>query len=73
MSNNIKEKEAKQISIWLPASFVEEFKEFVQELNDDSDRISKIPEREVVYLALKEYMNKYKKGGGDGRTESAKN
>ena len=61
-SNNSKKTELKQLSTHLPKEFIGEFKRFVASLNEKTDPITKITEKQVVYSALREYMDKKSKG-----------
>ena len=61
MTTEKEKKVDRQLSVWLPESFVDGFKQFMKDINEESSRITKIPEKEVVYIALKEYMDRHGK------------
>lgn len=53
-----KEGTEKAITAWLPAAFVQEFKQFAKELNKNGEGVRNIPAREIIYEAIIEYMDK---------------
>ena len=48
----------KQVAAWLPKPFVEKFKRFVKSKNAGGNGIRKMTEREVIYEALSEKMDR---------------
>lgn len=58
--DKVYEYEKKQITVHLPDSFVDSVNKYVDMKNRDKKRIKKYTKTELVYYALKDFMDKGK-------------